>query len=276
MSVTDQYLSMLESAESEQTIQSFLEKHTELLPVSFERGHGLWGDFFISKFQLDTSLVTDFSYLTKDSSGWTFVFVELEQPRKRIFTKESRYLPFHSEFNAAVAQIDTWRDFVGERSAEVISRLKPFLWNLHRDPVDFKFVLVYGRDSEFKNSERKRKRFYGQNSETFKVLTYDSLVRWHSENPRDKKNILRHEGAGFTFKELQVAPLGFFDGLDSTWFTLTKPHEELLRKSGYDLDSWKSGGNAINEATPFGSRLRGRSPDTYAQLRARFFGLTQT
>ena len=266
---------MLESADSEQAIQTFLEKHTDLLPVWFERGHGLWGEFFISKFQIDTSLISDFTYITADSSGSTIVFVELESPTKRIFTKETRYLPFHADFNAALSQIQTWRDFVCERGREVVTRLKPLLWNRAKDPVDFKFVLVYGRDSEFGGADRRRKRFYSNNSETLKVLTYDSLARWHTDNPREKKNVLSHAGAGFTFKELHVAPLGiFFHDLDPSWFTLQKRHAERLTLAGYDIASWKNGGNAIpGQPRPNGSKLFISSMETVAKIRARFFGL---
>jgi hypothetical protein len=72
MDVADEYENLVSNPETlEPAIQTFLEQHSELLPVEpFRLGHGLRFNSFISKFPLDTNLETDFVFLTKDSGTW--------------------------------------------------------------------------------------------------------------------------------------------------------------------------------------------------------------
>src|SRR5438874_9676978 len=89
----------------ESEVQSFLEGHSELIPTPFLSNHGLHFGAVISKLPLDTSLISDFAYLTKSSRRWDLVLVELEDPGKPIFTKDPRMAVFSASFNAALAQL---------------------------------------------------------------------------------------------------------------------------------------------------------------------------
>lgn len=77
---------LLESPEvNEQDCQDFLEKNSELIYTPFLLNHGLHFNSIISKFPLDTSLISDLVYLSKSSNSWNIVFVELEHPNKNFF-----------------------------------------------------------------------------------------------------------------------------------------------------------------------------------------------
>src|SRR4051812_29642590 len=71
----------------EKTIQKFMESHSELIPIPRLRGHGLHFDVVLSEFNLQTSRIPDFAYLTKNSAYWELVLVELERPSKKLFLK---------------------------------------------------------------------------------------------------------------------------------------------------------------------------------------------
>jgi hypothetical protein len=78
-----------ELLKGEQAAQDFIEAHTELFFPPHLLNHRIHLDLLVSKFRLDTTLVTDFAYLTKSSAEWYIVFVELEDPSKQLFTKKA-------------------------------------------------------------------------------------------------------------------------------------------------------------------------------------------
>lgn len=65
-----QYRKLLDDEDvSEEKVQEFLEKHSELIPAPFLLNHGIHFDAVLSKFRISTDLTTDFCYLTA-SFGW--------------------------------------------------------------------------------------------------------------------------------------------------------------------------------------------------------------
>ena len=94
------------SSTSENDIQTFLETNSSLIPLPFILNHALNGNSVISKLNLGNTYVTDFAYLTKSTVKWQLVLIELEESKKKFFTKENL---FSAEFNRALAQIDDWK-----------------------------------------------------------------------------------------------------------------------------------------------------------------------
>jgi hypothetical protein len=104
-----------------------------------------------------TSFTCDFAYLTKNSAKWYVVLVELEKPTKKIFRSDLKRVNFSSDFNQALGQVESWKSQLKRDSAEIQRKLAPLMLGMADNPIDYKFILVYGRDSEFGvNRERKK------------------------------------------------------------------------------------------------------------------------
>ncbi len=91
---------------TEPEIQTFMEKHSEIIPVPYLLGHDLLWNAVISKFVLDRDKIPDFAFLTKNSAHWRLVLIELERPQKRLFV-ENPYVDFHSNTRSAIAKSRT-------------------------------------------------------------------------------------------------------------------------------------------------------------------------
>jgi hypothetical protein len=157
--LVNEYKNVLTSKPSEQTMQDFLEQHSELIPLEWMLGHGLHFDMVISKLRINTTLTCDFAYLTKNTGRWYIVLIELEKPSKRIFLEDRKQVHFGAEFNDALGQIESWRSQLRRESAEVKRKLNPLMIHMSGNPISFKFILVYGRDSEIGGNEERRHRF---------------------------------------------------------------------------------------------------------------------
>lgn len=157
----------------EQVYQSFIESNPELVPRAFVQNHGVHMDLVFRKFPLGNSYKTDFMFLSKSSSDWRAVHIEIEDPNKKIFTKGG---VFTAEFNAAVQQVQSWIGWFGHSANQqtfendITAVKKP----LSSNPTNHKFVLVYGRRSEL-DTQTKRDLFNARKTDDFELMTYDSL-----------------------------------------------------------------------------------------------------
>lgn len=226
----------------ESDIQNFLEQNSELIYTPFLLHHYLHHESVISKFPLDTGIVTDFAYLTMDSGQSCLVLVELENPNKRLFTKNPKQVTTTAEFNSALAQIQEWKEFVSDNLHEVIRRLGPLLGRVMASdyPVYVKYVLVIGRRHEIENHNGRRRRLATLNTDELKVLTYDSLISAYEEGPKFKKNILSLTKGKYRFKYL-LEPSGIFARLLPQHLELTKDQKNFLIKRGFEIEEWERG-----------------------------------
>jgi hypothetical protein len=261
-----QYLALLErSSVSEQVVQDFLEKHSELIPVTWMLNHGLHFDVMISKFPLDTSLKCDLAYLTKSTAEWYLTLIELEHPSKPIFTENRRVPTFSAGFNAALGQIASWKAFIEHHGGEVRDRLSPLLGSgrLRRNRVRFKFVLICGRNAELKSNQDRIDRFGQLNGEDFKVLTYDSPVRGLRFRGGVRKNILTVVRKGFKLKHLNCYPGSLFAYLSPHEIEVSNKQLAALKAEGFQMDRWRNGDLL---------RLNHRYPDVESLMESDAFG----
>jgi hypothetical protein len=121
---------------------------------------------------------TDFFYFSKSSDDWNAVFIELEKPSSKFFKGSSN--EFHSEFSRALQQINRWRAwFLSEQNkAAFLSTVSAIHVPEHmaRNPTFNKYVLVFGRRSEYAANEDRRRLIAAQESPDFKIVTFDSLA----------------------------------------------------------------------------------------------------
>lgn len=241
MNIKEEFNELInDNSKTENDLQRFLEENPKFIPTDFLNGHQLHFELIISKLKLGNKFITDFAYLTKNSVKWTLVLIELEQSSKKIFLKDNGSYPrFSSEFNAAMAQVTSWRSYVEKNESIVencISRLKkPLSENL----LDFKYILVIGRDENF--SEAQIDMLRSTEREDLKILTYDSLSRRFDNNePRmilspigDKDFRIKHVSENYE--------TNFFSWINSEGFNVGSEAKFELIKQGYSIDKWESG-----------------------------------
>ncbi|MBI4658493.1 MAG: DUF4263 domain-containing protein [Verrucomicrobia bacterium] len=234
-------------------IQAFLEMHSEFVPTPFVLGHNVNLGVIISKFQIDTNLVTDFTYITKNSAKWQVVFIEIEDPEKKIFKDSSKYRAFTAEFNDALAQVKEWRDHAPRVKAAILTRLEPLLQptTMRRNPVSFRYVLVYGRRAELDLDQKRLERFSNESTSEFEVMTFDACSSEAQSSAKPRRNVIGHVGDGYCFKAFRAAPGTLFSWVNVKYFRLTQSEQDLLINAGLDMPSWLAGKDlSVNGAKP--------------------------
>jgi hypothetical protein len=226
---------------SEQDCQEFLENNTEFLYTPFLLNHWIHFGSIISKFPLDTSLITDFAYLTKSSDFWHLVLVELEHPYKRLFRRSGGNIIPTAELTAAIAQIHSWQDFIRRNSNEVLRRLNKFRVPLGNNPVRFKYFLIIGRGEEKSGNQEMRDRLVSLGNEDFLIGTYDSLISAYQEGPKIKKNILRLTRTSFELKYLHRDMGNLLAYLKPDDLVIGHEFRQILAGMGYEMDNWEQG-----------------------------------
>jgi len=240
------YRSLLDDdTKNENDIQRFLEKNSELIPtISYRLNHGIHHSAIISKYPFGNSYVSDLMYLTKSTVRWNVVFIELENQQDKIFCKNGN---FTAKFNHALQQIRGWKAYLNDpiHVAYFITEISKFIAmpTFLKNPVDFKYLLVFGRNEELVNNQERIHLFSELSDETQTVITYDSLISIYQNNPKVKHAILSPKGNG-NFK------IKFFpEGLGTSLFGYLKPSEleispsiiEVLKSEGYEIDKWLAG-----------------------------------
>lgn len=241
-----QYFDVIENKRNtENQIQEFLEENTIFIPTPFLLNHHLHMNCVISKFKLGNEFVTDFAYLTKSSDYWEFVLVELEDAKKKIFTKDKENIYFHSEFNHAYDQIMSWKAYVNKNREAILHQIDKLRVPLNENSVRFKYVLVIGRNSEKNNSEKRRAMFAEKSDNDIRVMTYDSLVsQCESVSYNDEKIILSTwKEQGFKIKKLpkQEIHTSLFAYIKPEYLKISERDIKILKAQDYQIDSWLSG-----------------------------------
>lgn len=228
---------------TENHVQSFLETHTELIPLPFLLNHHLHFNAIVSKFPISTSLTTDFLYITKSTDFWNVVCIELESQHKRIFTNSRPSIHFHAEFNHAYDQVLSWKSYVQDHQREVVELLKTLFHPIQmaRNPIEFKYVLIMGRNFE-KRTEEHTRMFHQKNTHDIRVMTYDSLLsRLELTESPSKRIILSKSGDGFKVKNLDTTSTNIFSYLGPHHLELTPIQIDRLQQVGFDMDAWLNG-----------------------------------
>ena len=228
----------------ELNVQDYLELNSELIPTPGLLNHHLHFRSVISQFPIDNSLISDFAYITKNTIQWKIFLIELKSPDKKIFKSTKSQISFRSEFNEALSQIRSWKVFIRNNKQAVINKVKPLLHplSMQNNPIDFSYVLVYGRSEEYEASRQRSDNLYSLiENESIYFHSYDSLSRSKEESGGYKKNILKINKNIYSFKHLSCQPLHLFAYMSPNDFSLSKKDETTLKSWGYDIDSWLKG-----------------------------------
>lgn len=196
--------------EKEQRYQKYLETHTNFIPREFIQNHGLHLNLVLRKLPIPGGRISDFFYLSKSSADWNAILVEIEKPHSRYF--KNGETTFHSDFLRAMEQVSSWRAVLADQGHRESLRgtIEPLLrpHDMARNQIDWKYVLVHGRRSEFSQSEPRKRAIKAFERDDLKILSYDSLVDG-AENHK-KAYVGRHRRDAFEL--LTGEFLGGIDG----------------------------------------------------------------
>lgn len=173
---------LLSSAPAEQDVQRFLERHPALVPGALtpgsSSGHYPLHCALIAQPPLPGfhSRIPDFMWIATHSGTWYPTLVEIESPRKRLFTNDGRPT---AEFTQARTQLAHWRAWF-QNPTNVHQFLElyavPDTWRQHKS-WKLHTILVYGRRLEFEGSpELSRLRGSLISADDEELMSFDRLA----------------------------------------------------------------------------------------------------
>jgi len=228
---------------TENEIQKFIEENPNFLIQEYLLNHQLNLNCLISKFSVD-GLETDFLYLSSSTPYWNIVLVELERQDISFFLKDDKtVLKTSAEFQKGINQINSWKELILQKPRYIPDQLEPFMRPLDKNPVNYKYVLITGRDSEIVNNKKGTRRLHTFATENnLSIHTYDSLIRWYENHYQSRQpNIFNSTQNYIKIKYLHSEPLGLFAYINKTDLKLDDSQRKQLIKWGFEIDKWEKG-----------------------------------
>jgi len=162
--LADKLENLINSAKDERSLQTFFEHNPGLLVQLLRGGHGRW---VFPQPKLGSEYVPDFALCEKDSAGYHWYLVELENPNFHVLT--SRGQPT-AKFIHAIDQINNWRIWLRSNCQYAQSELG------YRDiDGEFNAIIVMGRRTDRTLRDQKRYRELVQVARA-EVMSYDRLL----------------------------------------------------------------------------------------------------
>lgn len=174
----ERFLQLLDEGHNEQIYQSFLESHTRFIPREFVQNRGIGQSLVLRKLAFGADYKSDFFFFSKSSDDWNAVFIELEKPSSRFFKRNAN--EFHPHFLNAMQQVNQWKAWFlsDQNKAGFLSTVSAIQVPCHmaRNPTYNKYVLVFGRRSEYSQNDDRRRLVRACETDDFKIITFDSLA----------------------------------------------------------------------------------------------------
>ena len=178
-----QWRALLESpaSQDERLLHAFFERHPSLLPgsntVDGDSGHTTFPLAVITKPKLPglSDREPDFMWLANDSTSLYPILIEIETPHKQWFYGDRAEI--HSAFTHAQGQLAEWRAWFKRGHNQTM-----FL-DAYEIPLDYRdlrltprFVLVYGRRSDYKSSRLRQMKRAELAREDERLMSFDRLT----------------------------------------------------------------------------------------------------
>ena len=146
--------------------------------------------YCFKEFQLGINHRVDYLLVGKNSGGYEFIFVELENPRGSITTADGS---FGTTIRKGIKQLNDWDVWLDENYPSlrtVFEKMKNVKKSLPReftvyDKSRMHFVIVAGQRVDFKDTTYRNKRKFIKNG-SFTLLHYDNLLDSTRNLIRDK------------------------------------------------------------------------------------------
>jgi len=174
---------LLDSPDSrnEGLVHAFLEHHPSLLPgpwsVDGESGHAAFPMAVISRPKLPglSHREPDFLWFSSDSATLYPILIEIETPHKSWFYGDRAEI--HSDLTHAHGQLAEWRAWFNRGHNRIAFleqyELPPYLAQLQLEP---RYVLIYGRRSNYTGSRRRREKRAELAREGERLMSFDRLT----------------------------------------------------------------------------------------------------
>jgi hypothetical protein len=181
--LTKQWRALLDSpaSQDERLLHAFFERHPSLLPgsntVDGDSGHTAFPKAVITKPKLPglSHREPDFMWLANDSTSLYPILIEIETPHKQWFYGDRAEI--HSSFTHAQGQLAEWRAWFKRGHNHTT-----FL-DAYEIPSDYRdlrltprFVLVYGRRSDYEGSKLRRMKRAELAREDERLMSFDRLT----------------------------------------------------------------------------------------------------
>ncbi|GAC1040851.1 Shedu anti-phage system protein SduA domain-containing protein [Rhizobium sp. No.120] len=189
-----EYLELLDKNEKEQVYQKYMEANTRLIPREFIQNHGVSCRVVLRKLALGSDYKSDFFFLSKSTTHWNAVHIEIEKPSSKYFKGNTN--EFAPGFQRALHQITDWKAwFIRENEQSFRSSLSALLVPSHmaKNPIKHKYVIVYGRRDEYEGNDLRRTKIMAQQSDDLKIMSFDSLAEGLAGKPVLDIGIRRNE-----------------------------------------------------------------------------------
>jgi hypothetical protein len=161
--VVKEFEAVVETATSEAPIHAFLERNPVLLSQILGGGHGRW---IFSKSRLGAEHVPDFMLCEKDSGGYHWTLLELENPHFPPLTQSGEQ---SAKLTHAIQQVRDWRIWLRKN----IQYAQQELGFVDLDS-DFQGIVVIGRRRSLNDEHRERYRELSNGRIT--VMSFDRLL----------------------------------------------------------------------------------------------------
>ncbi|WP_433512894.1 Shedu anti-phage system protein SduA domain-containing protein [Nonomuraea sp. CA-143628] len=160
--LASEWLNILKSDPAELEVQKFLEQHPSLLPAAADdvgRGHhGACWDAVITQPRLKGlggDRLPDFMWVKRDTATVYVILIEIEAPRKPWFTENGWAT---AELNQALDQLLDWKLWFSNPENALFFRHAYIPAELGYRRIETQYILIYGRDSEFRLGRSRHKR----------------------------------------------------------------------------------------------------------------------
>lgn len=179
-----EYDTLLENyPDDEKVFQEFFERNPSFIPGAFElrelSGHLPHLQCLISQPEIGTTYTRkpDFLWLSQDSLTFVPVFIEIEKPSKKTFTKSGQT---SADFTQAMDQILEWKSILNTPENQIAFFKKYNLpQELTRKTFKPQFILIYGRRSEYEGNEYLTRKRSELQHEDVMIMSYDRLHPIH-------------------------------------------------------------------------------------------------
>lgn len=195
-----QFLDLVDRSPVERAVQRFLEARPYLLLNLLQAPAAA----IIKQFPLGSDHRADFAFVHANSGGTYLHLIELESPRKRLFTMADCLT---HQFHGAMQQLADWMTWCEARPETVRSLVRPVLRHFGGERLWVRATLVMGRRSEISN-ERRRTRFEGLVQglpRRLEVRTFDGLAE-EMAKPDGWASITKRARL-FSYRRMQLRPV---------------------------------------------------------------------
>lgn len=178
------FKALLETNPSERVLLNFINDNeayfiiASLLKSNFRFGHH--EAFAFREFPLGTNFVADYLLVGKNSGGYHFVFVELENPCGQICTKEGDW---GQTIRKGIRQVNDWNSWLESNYTHLRPIFEKYLGSMlplprefsQLDKSRFHFVVIAGRRDDFTDKSYEAQRRLQRDSNIL-ILHYDNLI----------------------------------------------------------------------------------------------------